>query len=255
MLDGKLTSIDAGKVSLIIHNEDKASKRLFIHGLDNESNTNLFFSKITDETKNIYDISFCNENLASTPKLIFIKNATNPYRGKICLPDHINPGIYQGILFIQGKNNTSIPNTIATEPKLYVAITWILIGILISIIIWELIHYIDKHKEAEEEADNLIAPRADLTTIGKNKFHGILQTKRLDTYITHRFKSSTAPKVGIVDIGTVVFGIAVGFFTSLNQTAVMGIRVSMPSDVLFLIGTGLAIGSFRELFTRPKSTD
>lgn len=262
MLDEKLTYSDSGKASYVIHNKDKTSKVLFIYGLDNESTLNLSFSKIFDNTNNIYDISFCNEHRRSIPKLTFIKNATNPYPGNLCLPAHNNPGIYQGLLFIQDKNNTSIPITVTTEPKAFVATAWIIIGIISAIIIWELIHYFDMYRKVKEEAKQKVkevALRTDLSSYGKqnyrDKYFTQYPNRQLDAYVTRRFKSSTTPKVAIIDIGTVVLGIAVGLFSSLNQPSVIGLRVFTPLDIFSLIGVGLGIGSLRELFIRPKSTD
>ena len=74
-----------------------------------------------------------------------------------------------------------------------------------------------------------------------------LQQKRrlcLHAHIKKRLLSKTFAKVTIIDIGTVAFGIAVGFLALLNQGSVTGIRVMQPIDI---IGLGLGIGSLREL--------
>jgi hypothetical protein len=249
MLDEKLTSSDHGNLSYIIYNVDNASnKKLIIYGLDNNSMVTLFFSNMTDDTKNIYYISFCNEHLSPIPKLTFYRNATDPYQANLCLPNHINPGIYQGLLFIHGKNNSSIPIKVTTEPKVYVAIIWIIIGVISAIVIWELIHYFDKNKEANKK----FAKRRDLTDYGKAKYHDT----SLNQYVTNRFSNSAGTtKIRLIDVGTVMMGIAVGLLSSLNQAAVNQIRVFTPVDILTLIGIGLGVGSLRELFTRPKSTD
>jgi hypothetical protein len=67
-----------------VDNQDKTSnKKLIIYRLDNKSTVTLSFSKITDDTKNIYDISFCNEHLTWTPKLTVNKNAIPDFVGKM----------------------------------------------------------------------------------------------------------------------------------------------------------------------------
>jgi hypothetical protein len=211
----------SGNLMFLINNNDKYSpKTLNVYGLiSKDLPLNLTLSKITNDLKGTYDITFCDKDQSSHTFTINNLNASEPYTTRICIPQ-IDPGLYQGWLFVQTKNNaTSILMTIATEPKVYVAMIWIIIGILNSILVWELLHYFDEMQKASTIAHKLRTAR-HIQALDPNAREEQVKMGRemiQNDYMVKRFKSSQTPKIVIIDLGTVVLGIAVGFLSLLNQ--------------------------------------
>ena len=161
------------------------------------------------------------------------------------------------------------------------AILWVIIGILTSIIFWEIINYIYELKKAQtnmkeqvendptitQDIDQALGAGANVTqqmVIGVTQNRQVPgmqeQTRRnikeqidkktrgpLERYLNTKLTSKSFIRVSVIDLGTIGFGIAVSFLALLNQGYVTNIRVIGPIEVLALVGLGLGIGSLREI--------
>jgi hypothetical protein len=331
--DGKLIYKEDNLTFQIDNGKKSDSKTLVIYGLNNAASVNITASHITDETTNIF------ENLNVTiPTTPMPKKNNEDYLHRsdvtINIAEPVRPGSYQGWIFITNKTmNLSIPVNVETGPQVYTALLWVIIGILTSILFWEIIKYaayakpnedekimkfknkdslkrVEEHRKQlsalqdaskkgtanlDERIDNLQMHIEDLKNrIQKdqeaesgpvdeiNKKHETMTkefrqlirilkkslkgkdlepveqvqrhlndedkylNKKLHDYINNRFSRKTVPHLAIIDLGSIVFGIIIGFLALLSQGYVTGIRVITPLHILALIGLGLAIGSLRD---------
>jgi hypothetical protein len=152
----------------------------------------------------------------------------------IAVPTITPRGSYDGSILVN--NKTSVALTIATEPKISEAIIWVLIGILISVIFWEFIIY-------DSKSDDTKYMNQRYTSSSKLRIFG---------------KKRPTRKIALIDAGTIIFGIAVGFFAVFNQSYIITLRVIQPIDIIALIGIGIGAGSLREFAAKvsePKSND
>ncbi len=231
--DGKSSFHDGNWEFLVDNNEKGSLKSLNVYGLNNQDTIKTSSSYLVDAI----------HKLNTDARLVIYPstNATTDVKQyNIKIPKLQYPGSYEGWIFIEGKDNIPIPVTIATEPKVVVALVWVIIGILTSILFWELINYVNQVKEAEikHQTNNVNA-----SILVKNELHD---------YLNRRLISKAFIKVSIIDIGTIGFGIAVGFLALLSQGYVIAIRVIEPIDILALIGLGLGIGSLREFLNKDS---
>jgi hypothetical protein len=140
---------------------------------------------------------------------------------------------------------------VATEPKLCAALLWVVVGILTSIIFWEIIKYIAQVKKIESEIPGDNEKPTMTKTDGSVKFNAAaLRRIELHKYVENKLISKNIAKVTTIDIATVGFGIAVGLLALLNQGYVTAIRLVEPIDIAALFGLGLGIGSLREFVTK-----
>ena len=168
------------------------------------------------------------------------------------------PGQFEGLIMIsEGNNNThiSIPITLRSNVMTFNAIIWILVGIFASFIFWELM----KANQKERVKGKLKSFKEETNTFDKINHPGVAENlvqrikhERIYEYLESRFKTgSVAGKIVFVDIMSVIFGIAVGLIGLLNNDFVTNILVMTPQSIVILFGTGLAIGSIKELVDKP----
>jgi hypothetical protein len=200
---------------------------------------------------------------------------TDYKRYNITIPKLQYPGSYEGWIFVSGKDNVPFPVTLVTEPKVIVALLWVIIGILTSIIFWEIINYINQVKKAqtnpqinEEDAWKVaqdtrthvetvkkVAQNQLVTNLPAQTREMIKQNiikKHLEKYQDRRLTSKAFVRVSIIDLGTIIFGMAVGFLALLGQNYVTTMRVIGTVEVLAPIGLGLGIGSLREFVNKDS---
>jgi hypothetical protein len=139
--DGK-SFFHEGNLEFLINNNEKGSlKTLSVYGLNTHDSINASSSYLVDDTHKI------NTNTKLT---ITSKNTTaDAKQYDIRIPMLQFPGSYEGWIFVSGKDDVPVPVTLATEPKVVVALLWVIIGILTSIIFWEIINYINQIKKAQ----------------------------------------------------------------------------------------------------------
>jgi hypothetical protein len=273
--DGKSYFQD-GNLKFLVDNNGKGSlKILYSYGLDAQDTVNSSSSYLVDDTHKIN----ADTKLTIKPNNTIVADA-KLYNIKV--PPLQNPGSYQGWIFVSGKDNIPIPVTVATEPKVVVALLLVIIGIFTSIIFWEIIKYVDQLKKAQTEPDiqgkpNIVdsiaakvkSDAAQVMNVAQNRMReqpnlnteegrltktiqNHITEEQLNNYLNKKLTSKAFVKVSIIDLGTIGFGIAVGFLALLSQGYVTGIRVIGTTEVLALVGLGLGIGSLREFLNKDS---
>lgn len=257
--DGKMTFSD-GKLTFVINNNNQSLlKYLNIYGMD-KNNPIIVRAQMTDALGNIQQyLTFTD----GKTQLAITKVAGDPQ--KIDLQVNIPSGLFQGWIIISGKNPTSIPITVATNPMTVEAVGWIVVGILTSIINWEVILYYKPAKpgiqEAAAEAAEEVAKEAHNRGPGskaddgaREKSDEISQRPTIAAevyktlYVNSRFPTRTRAPIPsahlvLLDIITIIFGIGVGLLALFSQGYVNQLHVIGAWDIVALLGLGLGIGS------------
>jgi hypothetical protein len=270
---GDKSSFHDGNLEFLIDNNGNDSpKIMYVYGLDPQDKVIKSSSYLVDD---IHKIS-TDSRLA----ISLMTNNTNSHmtdykRYNITIPKLQYPGSYEGWIFVSGKDNVPFPVTLVTEPKVIVALLWVIIGILTSIIFWEIINYINQVKKAqtnpqinEEDAWKVaqdtrthvetvkkVAQNQLVTNLPAQTREMIKQNiikKHLEKYQDRRLTSKAFVRVSIIDLGTIIFGMAVGFLALLGQNYVTTMRVIGTVEVLAPIGLGLGIGSLREFVNKDS---
>ena len=261
--DGKMIFYD-GKLTFVINNNDQSLlKYLNIYGMDKKNSINVQ-TNMTDAAGNIQNYLTFNDKKT---QLTITKVAGDPQ--KIDLHVNIPSGLFQGWIIINGKNPTSIPITVATDPKTAEAVGWIIVGILTSIIIWEVILYFKPpkpgaemavdatsiYKQAAEEVSRAAGSQGQSNTNAarqaRTKLQEITDKQKSavalykDQYLYRRYPRPVVPSsnVWLLDLLTIFFGIAVGLLAVFSQGYVNELRVIGAWDIVALLGLGLGIGS------------
>ena len=152
----------------------------------------------------------------------------------------LESGIYHGLIFIVNNTNDDqemIPFTVDIKPKITQPIMLVVDGIVISIALWKLLKYFNGMYGAIV-IDNIKIASSSNTRRGFREY--------LDD---RKATNITIFKNGILDIGTIIFGIALGIIALFNDPFVLGVHTLGPLDKIILIGMGLGIGSLKEFIT------
>jgi hypothetical protein len=137
--NGDLVFKDAG-IASIIDNSNST-----IYGLENTAGPKISPSDLASrigpviESKdvNVTRLSnFSGSNMSDSLKYSFRIHS-----------NHLSPGSYRGLLVISGKETPAIPISVDTPPDVLRALGWIVVGILVAIVIWEVIKYIKKNND------------------------------------------------------------------------------------------------------------
>ena len=276
---GKSSFHDGNLEFLIDNNGNDSPKIMYIYGLDPQDKVIKNSSYLVDDIHKINTDS----RLAISLTTNNTNNKVTDYkRYSITIPKLQYPGSYESWIFVKGKDIIPIPVTLATEPKTIAALFWVIIGILTSIIFWEIIKYAAQLKKAQTEPAKIeradaVKRIANLTGLKEEKVQDVAQNgmgiqpdlntnegqklkavqshiakERLKSYLDRKLTSKAFVKVSIIDLGTIIFGMAIGFLALLGQNYVTTMRVIGTIEVLALIGLGLGIGSLREFVNKDS---
>ena len=192
-------------------------------------------------------------------------------------PSSEKSGSYDGWVLIRTDKSllTSISITAETEPLMLLATLWVLVGIFLSLTLWELIKYF-KRKEAEskkkalqEEANTLTTQVTDLRVAGAPDISAQYYIDILNTDVFQKLQESAIWgeiasnlssrwskwksffRIIILEFGTIAFGIAVGLLGIYSNASVTNLLSIGVHEILILLGLGLGIGSLKELIDKP----
>jgi|RhiMethySRZTD1v2_1073278.scaffolds.fasta_scaffold200077_2 hypothetical protein len=222
-----------GSMILVVDNNDKNSiKKILVYGFNNNSEYKISSSHLMDQSHQVVkssDITFNNKsefllnNIQNEPVVIDVSI------------NNIQLGESSGRIIFTGNHITSVPIKITTEPLVVRALLWVLIGVLISVIIWELInqlttkHYRDIYKGDIESYKEL--------------HHKVLRHEK-------RWTGNGWKRQTLYIIGSAGFAMSVGIISLFNNDYVTGQRVIDPNEIIVLIGIGLGTGSIKEFVDR-----
>lgn len=251
--NGGLTHSD-GPMMLVVDNNNKSNlKKLIIYGSINNGKSNISATHLIDESHvaiKSADITF---NGSTEFPLNVSKGEPKVVNVSI---KNIQPGEYSGAIIFSGNSTVSVPIKVATEPLIINAFLWVLLGILLSVILWELINYLtyQQHK-------NIYNQKKQELKLGREQ-EPIQKCKELDAKMQkhtlwhqHRWSPAGLTKQTIYIIGSAGFALSIGVISLFTNDYVTGQLVIDPIEIVVLIGIGLGAGSFKEFVNRPPSGD
>jgi hypothetical protein len=230
-------SLDNVKLAFTVDNNSIYPHLLSVYGLNSYNNTpvTIFASDFVDENGDIIDSGKVQFN--DSRQLILDSTSNDPQRIEITITDSKKAGSFQGwFILLIGADTTSIPINASTPPMISSALLWTAVGILVSIIFWEIIKYID-YTRADKirpylSGNPIAVANADV---------------KVQAYKNRLSDNKGRARVAIVDIATAGFGLALAFIGLLSNASVTNLLTIDFYEKLVLIGLGLGIGSAKEI--------
>jgi hypothetical protein len=247
----KNSTYSEGNLSIVIgNNGHSSSKILNIYGQSPEK-ISIFSSILATQTGKVIN------NLTFDGNSIYTLNglAKSPTRINNVGVDNIQSGLYYGFLYLADGNLVTIPITVSTEGKVAQVITLVVIGVLTSILFWEIFFIFNPivSKKTLAGLDNKIT---DLRNKAKNNLITAQETTRLNKYIekadnrrvrimdiNNRYLTRAA-KILTIDVASVGFGILTGIIGIFSTSVVSLVEIN-EVDAFILFGIGLGIGSLK----------
>lgn len=239
---GDLTFTDeSGSTWLIDNRESNHEKLLIVYWSGNETKGNvpsqtIKSSELVDQNQKSLDSSNINFNGFS----VLIANLTHGRNEiTISLADgSLSLGSFSGNIILDGSISDSIPITISTKPLVKYDIMLVVIGALISVCMWEIIRF---YKNKILSKNN-----TQVASLSGNALN-VLAVERTRNLIRNASPSVTIPKIVLIELFSILLGIAVALFGVLYNESVIGVLILGAYEVMVLIGIGLAAGSLKEL--------
>lgn len=234
---------------LIVDNSKSNSKFVSVYGLHNNTDVNISSTYLTDKMKrgaNSTGVFFNGtqglalHNVSNVPKVVNISVSIT------------HGGVYQGRLLMNTKEGIlSVPVTVSTEPLIIQAIALVVLGVILAILLWELIKYFSQGNLKSQLVNTVNETAQDLNIQGgiTNSSIGILNARLAALQLRYSDRKDASKQV-IIEIGSIVLGITVGFLGLFSNTFITGIQVIDPFALLALIGLGLGIGSLKEFLDK-----
>jgi hypothetical protein len=230
-------SLDNVKLAFTVDNNSIYPHLLSVYGLNSYNNTpvTIFASDFVDENGDIIDSGKVQFN--NSRQLILDSTSNDPQRIEITITDSKKAGSFQGwFILLIGADTTSIPINASTPPMISSALLWTAVGILVSIIFWEIIKYIDYTRTDK------IRPY-----LSGNPIAVANANVKVQAYKKRLSDNKGRARVAIVDIATAGFGLALAFIGLLSNAFVTNLLTIDFYEKLVLIGLGLGIGSAKEI--------
>jgi hypothetical protein len=246
----------AGSLHMVVGNNGiNSSKVLSIYRVnDVDPPTEVFTSLLATQTGKVIDnLTFSNEQIYR------IRNNDFPIIiGDVEPGETLHSGIYAGFLYVNNGSLKSVPITLFTEPKVFQAVILVVIGVLSSILFWE-VFFVLQEIALNEGSGALLSKIRGLALqppLGMNiqswsmkidQFLGRLnhqRTKALE--VENRYILKGSQIVG-ADVGTIAFGIFTGLVGLANNSYITNLIEIDWLDGAILFGIGLGIGSLKGL--------
>jgi hypothetical protein len=251
--DGDSTFND-GPITLLIDNSaGHSTKVLSIYGLQLHSKVKVSSTYLSSSIERVQgEITFDKESVFDLPDVTKLPLVIN-----VSVDNIEKGGIFQGRMILEeGLTVYSIPITVSTEPLVTGAILLVNIGVVLSLAIWEAIKLLNQNYYKSGAERLLTTP--DLTVAGfSNTDHTQLKVRAAATLrareqiLVNRYSNARdTSKQIILDIGSIVFAIAIGLFSLPYDEIIINARHIDVSAVIVLIGIGMGVGSLREFLER-----
>jgi hypothetical protein len=245
------TTFENSNFMVTADNHNEPSKLLHIYGL----NKMPFIANISS-TYLSYQNGRISQNLTfdhNASKLTNVRIEHSAYPLNVSI-DILQGGIFQGRLILDTANATySIPIVVTTEPLIVGGILMVIVGILLSITIWEAIKYFNK-KIYENQVNALVPSNTQFAAFSAQQHTDMRAAaiiKARAKALENRYSNaSDSSKQILLNVGSIIFGIAIGIFALPNNQYITGLRVIDGTAVIVLLGIGLGIGSLREFLEK-----
>ena len=235
------------------NNQGQTPSSIYIYGLAISNNINQAQFFVSD----LYSQDGRAVKASIQPGTITLRDISpTPTRVDVTITSSTERGKFHGwFMLLIGQDITSVPLTATTNPLFLIAILWVTFGALVSIGTWELGRFFDRRK-TDERIRILETPNAQLTTNqvkakqNYTPFEPSIRAKEVK-YKARLATVEEAAKFTLVDIFSIVFGIALFYIQLLSNPAVMDLQIISDLDIYSLIGIGLGIGSLGGFINRP----
>lgn len=180
--DGKSTFSDNG-VTAVISRAANESQYITIYGLTNPSSTLL--TDLVDEN---------GRKVQSNNKIFGIvrypdaseQNASSTF---LMTVNEKGPGSFSGYLVATGpeQSNVSIPVAVATRPIIAESIILVIIGVMISVCVWEIIRYLrslEKENNKPELEEKVGVAKAEARNANENALEAFIQSQLIEIKAT-----------------------------------------------------------------------
>ena len=267
--DSTTFKVGDGHLTLVLDNfQSEMTSTIYIYGLalsEEVNKSQVFVSGLY--SKDGRELT----NVGVKPSSIdLVKVSNTPQKVDVQINDSKEAGTFNGwFMLLTGQDVISVPLEASTDPMFLIAILWVTAGALIAIGTWEIMSYIDR-KRTESEIDRktidipslqereLAAARSnnidEAISLRDTKVELMISQERAKAkkrrYDNRLANKKEATKFTLVDIFSVLFGIALSYVGLLTNPLVMDIQVISQLDVFSLLGIGLGIGSLSGLLNK-----
>jgi len=253
--DSTTYKIGDGKLTFALDNNQRPMKpSLYIYGLAISNNINqaqIFVSNLYSQDGRAVEAS----NILVQPNTISLSGiSTTPMKVDVDIVNSMERGKFHGwFMLLIGQDITSVPLTATTDPLFVIAMLWVTIGALFSIGTWEIGRFFDRRKN-DKKFVILTNPRPTgndlLAKQNYMPFAMSIRAKKVK-YNARLANREEGIKFTLVNIFSIVFGIALFYIQLLSNPAVMELQTISLVNIISLIGIGLGIGSLGGFINRP----
>ncbi len=228
--------------TLVLNNDyasDQSSHIFSIYALNNMPGIELEVTDLTERDSGTKipstDVTLRNISLPNTI------TPENPRTIGVSVDYDLKPGLYQGTLFASdGTTIAAVPINLDVKPPLAKPVIIVVDGIALSIGLWKFIAYL-----------NSLYSEIEVTRLMGRLDARVLRYKEMkEKPAAYATKKPVVIKNGILDAGTIFFGIALGLIALPTTEAIINLHTIGSFEVLTLIGIGLGIGSLKEFISR-----
>jgi hypothetical protein len=249
--DSSTYKIGDGKLTFALDNNQRPMKSsLYIYGLaisNNIDQAQIFVSNLYSQDDRAVEAS----NVLVQPNTIRLDGiSTTPMKVDIDIENSKERGKFHGwFMLLIGQDITSVPLTATTDPLFLIAILWVTNGALISIGTWEIARFFDRRK-TDKQFRILTAKDPKTLTLNEHLARQTIEAKKIK-YYNRLANPEEATKFTLVNLFSIIFGIALFYVQLLSNPAVMELQTISDLDIISLIGIGLGIGSLGGFINKP----
>ena len=243
--DSTTYKVGNGKLTFNLENNQGATSSLYIYGLsiaNNIDQAKFFVSDFYSQAGSSVKAT----NILVDPNAINLTPISNsPIIVHLTIQNSKELGNFQGwFMLLIGEEIIAVPISASTDPLYEIALLWVTTGAFFSIGTWELAIYFDRKRTfrrylSMNNDTNINAARKDMIAARKLK------------HDTHLVDPGDVTQFTLVNIFTIVFGIAGSYLALLSNPDVMEIQTISLIDIITLIGIGLGIGSLSGYINKP----
>jgi hypothetical protein len=244
--DSATYKVGDGEITFALdNNQGQTPSSIYVYGLAISNNINQAQTFASD----LYSQDGRAVKASVQPDTITLRDiSTMPTKVDVTIPSSTERGKFHGwFMLLVGQDITSVPLIATTAPLFLIAILWVTTGALISIGTWELGRFFDRRKTDKQ----FIRLKTATGNVVANNLEDMSVIAKQVKYSARLASLEEAAKFTLVDIFSIVFGIALFYIQILSNPAVMELQIISEWDIISLIGIGLGIGSLGGFINRP----
>ena len=236
--------VENGKLTFNLDNNQGDTSSLYVYGLFLANNINQAKFFVSDLYSEGGTLVKANDILVDPNVISLTPISESPTKIDLTIQAGRELGKFQGwFMLLIGEEVIAVPLAASTDPLYVIAVWWVTTGALLSIGTWELANFFDRKRTSKQlsflQKNNLNVARQNLLEVRKSK------------HDAHLSIAGEIAQFSLVNIFTVVFGIAAFYLALLSKPEVMELQTISQFDIYSLIGLGLGIGSLSGFINKP----